>query len=181
MIDTVKIIALIIIIIKVLYTLIGIGYEWITRKKIKGFTLNLLASGLLFVLWFTIPYQLYLRHKRRKIGTVLDELVLHEYEKAASRDQTGNVVHHTILNKFLIAPNGYKCGDKDETVSGVLGVNEILRYIANPLGSKLVKLLNRIEQDHCYISIDEGDIRWKDLNEGDKMLLATALKSKSNK
>lgn len=162
--------------------LIGIAYEWTTKQKVKGFTLNLLASGLLFVLWFTIPYQLYLRHKRRKIGIVLDELVIHEYEKAASRDQTGNVVHSTILNRFLIPPNGYKFGDKDETVSGVLGINEILRYIEEkPLGSKLVKLLNNIEKEHCYISIDENDIRWEQLNERDKMLLDTTLKSKSNK
>lgn len=176
MLEIIKIIALVIIAIKVLYTVIGISYEWATRKEIKGFTLNLLASGILFVLWFTIPYQLYLRHKRRKIGTVLDELVLHEYEKAAARDQTGNVVHHTLLNKFLIDPNGYRFGDKDETVSGVLGINEILRYLQRPIGSKLVNLLNRIEEEHCYISIDEDDIRWRDLNERDKMLLRVALK-----
>lgn len=181
MIYTIKTITLIIIIIKVLYTLIGIIYEWVTRKKIKGFTLNLLASGILFVLWFTIPYQLYLRHKKRKIGTVLDELVLHEYEKAASRDQTGNVVHHTILNKFLINTNGYKCGDKDETLSGVLGINQVLGYIKNPLGSKLVNILDRIETNHCRISIDENDIRWEVLNNRDKVLLTAALKSKSNK
>lgn len=162
--------------------LIGITYEWVTKQKIKGFTLNLLASGILFALHLTIPYQLYLRFKRRRVGSVLDELVVHEYNKAAARDQTGNVIHYTILNKYLIHPNGYKFGDKDETVSGVLGINEILRYIEQmPLGSKLVKILNRIEEEHCYISIDENDIRWEELNERDKLLLTATLKSKSNK
>lgn len=39
---------------KVLYTLIGISYEWITKQKVKGFTLNLIASVILFLL--TLPF-----------------------------------------------------------------------------------------------------------------------------
>ena len=161
---------------KVLYTLIGISYEWITKQKVKGFTLNLIASVILFLLNITIPYQFFLKFKRRKIGNVLDELVLYELDKAASRDQTGNVVHRTILNKYLIDVNGYKFGDKDETVSGVLGINEVLHYIENKkLGKWLVSKLNDIETNHCKISIDRNNIRWKDLKEKDAFLLKTYL------
>ena len=161
---------------KILYTIIGISYEWLTNKKIKGFTLNLIASVILFLLNFTIPYQFFLRFKRRKVGNVLDELVLYELDKAASRDQTGNVVHHIILNKYLIDINGYKFGDKDETVSGVLGINEVLHYIENKkLGKWLVSKLNDIETDHCKISIDRNNIRWKDLKARDVFLLKTYL------
>ena len=161
---------------KVLYTLIGISYEWITKQKVKGFTLNLIASVILFLLNFTIPYQFFLKFKRRKIGNVLDELVLYELDKAVSRDQTGNVVHHTILNTHLIDANGYKFGDKDETVSGVLGINEVLHYIENKkIGKWLVKVLNNIETNHCKISIDRNNIRWKDLKERDAFLLKTYL------
>ena len=140
---------------KVLYTLIGISYEWITKQKVKGFTLNLIASVILFLLNLTLPYQIFLNFKRRKIGNVLDELVLYELNKASSRDQTGNVIHYTILNKYLIDANGYKFGDKDETVSGVLGINEVLHYIENKkIGKWLVATLNDIETNHCKISID---------------------------
>lgn len=161
---------------KILYTIIGISYEWITKQKVKGFTLNLIASVILFLLTFTIPYQFFLKFKRRKIGNVLDELVLYELDKAVSRDQTGNVVHHIILNKYLIDINGYKFGDKDETVSGVLGINEVLHYIENKkIGKWLVTKLNNIETNHCKISIDRNNIRWKDLKEKDAFLLKAYL------
>ena len=161
---------------KILYTIIGISYEWITKQKVKGFTLNLIASVILLLLNFTIPYQFFLKFKRRKIGNVLDELVLYELDKAASRDQTGNVVHNIILNTHLIDINGYKFGDKDETVSGVLGINEVLHYIENKkIGKWLVATLNDIETNHCKISIDRNNIRWKDLKEKDAFLLKAYL------
>ena len=161
---------------KILYTIIGISYEWLTNKKVKGFTLNLIASVILFLLTFTIPYPFFLKFKRRKIGNVLDELVLYELDKAASRDQTGNVIHSTILNKYLIDINGYKFGNRDETVSGVLGINEVLHYIENKkIGKWLVATLNDIETNHCKISIDRNNIRWKDLKQRDVFLLKTYL------
>ena len=161
---------------KILYTIIGISYEWITKQKVKGFTLNLIASVILFLLNLTIPYQFFLKFKRRKIGNVLDELVLYELNKAVSRDQTGNVIHYTILNKYLIDINGYKFGDRDETVSGVLGINEVLHYIENKkIGKWLVSKLNDIETNHCKISIDRNNIRWKDLKEKDAFLLKAYL------
>ena len=161
---------------KILYTIIGISYEWLTNKKVKGFTLNLIASVILLLLTLTIPYQFFLKFKRRKVGNVLDELVLYELNKAVSRDQTGNVIHYTILNKYLIDANGYKFGDRDETVSGVLGINEVLHYIENKkIGKWLVSKLNDIETNHCKISIDRNNIRWKDLKERDVFLLKTYL------
>ena len=164
------------IIFKILYIIVGISYEWITKQKVKGFTLNLIASVILFLLNLTIPYQFFLNFKRRKIGNVLDELVLYELNKAVSRDQTGNVIHYTILNKYLIDINGYKFGDRDETVSGVLGINEVLHYIENKkLGRWLVSKLNDIETNHCKISIDRNNIRWKDLKEKDVFLLKAYL------
>ena len=161
---------------KLLYTVIGISYEWITKQKVKGFTLNLIASVILFLLNFTIPYQLFLKFRKRKVGNVLDELVLYELNKAASRDQTGNVVHATILNKFLISEKGYKFGDKDETVSGVLGINEVLHYVEEKeMGVKLVEILNSIETNHCKISIDVNNIRWIELSNRDVILLKAHL------
>ena len=161
---------------KILYTIIGISYEWLTNKKVKGFTLNLIASVILFLLTFTIPYQFFLKFKRRKIGNVLDELVLYELDKAASSVQTRIVIHNTILNKYLIDINGYKFGDKDETVSGVLGINEVLHYIeSKKIGKWLVATLNDIETNHCKISIDRNNIRWKDLKQRDVFLLKTYL------
>ena len=174
----IKILTIVIIMyigLKVLYTIIGIVYEWKTKQKRKGFTLNLIASVILSLLYLTVPYQIFLKFNKRKIGTVLDELVGYEYDKAASRDQTGNVVHRTLLNKLLILPQGYKCGDKDETLSGVLGINQVLHYIKNPLGVWLVNVLDKIEHKHCFISIDENDIRWKDLSDKDRVLLKRAI------
>jgi len=71
---------------------------------------------------------------------------------AGALDQLGNVVMGPVFNLILIKKSKFKFGDKDETISSVLGRNQIdnkLRY----LGKRLVALLDWIEEDHSIKSI----------------------------
>ena len=43
------------------------------------------------------------------------------------------------------------------------------------IGKWLVATLNNIETNHCKISIDRNNIRWKDLKQRDVFLLKTYL------
>ena len=66
---------------------------------------------------------------------------------AVSIDQIGNVVMQELFNDVLIAKEGYKFGNEDETISSVLGKNKeklTLRYLGHILSS----LLNKLDQNH---------------------------------
>lgn len=75
------------------------------------------------------------------------------YNIAGSIDQLGNVIMSPLFNSILIKKNSVnKFGDKDETISSVLGRNQKankLRY----LGKRLVALLDWFEKDHSIKSI----------------------------
>lgn len=74
------------------------------------------------------------------------------YNVAASLDQLGNVIMAPLFNLILIKSSPFQFGDKDETISSVLGRNQLnksLRY----LGKRLVALLDWIDKDHSVKSI----------------------------
>lgn len=75
------------------------------------------------------------------------------YNVTGSLDQLGNVIMAPLFNLILIDPKSpCKFGDKDETISSVLGRNQLngsLRY----LGKRLVALLDWLEKDHSIKSI----------------------------
>jgi hypothetical protein len=73
---------------------------------------------------------------------------------AVSLDRFGNREFRTLFNKVLILHNGYQFGNMDETISGVLGKNERDKTLSKT-GLKLVALLNKIDPDHCFKSIDK--------------------------
>lgn len=67
---------------------------------------------------------------------------------ALSIDQLGNVILAPLLNKIIIKRNGYKFGDEDETISYVLGRNQITETLSK-CGNLLANLLDLIDPNHC--------------------------------
>ena len=67
-------------------------------------------------------------------------------------DQIGNAVCRDIFNRLLIEKDGYKFGKVQETISSVLGKNQILDTLSL-WGWILVSILELFEEEHCIKSI----------------------------
>ena len=67
---------------------------------------------------------------------------------ALSIDQLGNVILAPLFNGIMIKRNGYKFGDEDETISYVLGRNQITETLSK-CGNLFANLLDWIEPNHC--------------------------------
>ena len=72
---------------------------------------------------------------------------------AISIDQLGNVVMQHLLNTLWIKKSGYKFGNRDETISSVIGKNKQLRTLTL-FGKNMDKILEFIEANHSLNSID---------------------------
>jgi len=72
---------------------------------------------------------------------------------AISLDQLGNVAMSRLFNDILIKPNRDRFGNEDETISSVLGKNQ-LNGTLRPLGKFLVNVLDKFEKNHSIKSIE---------------------------
>ncbi|MBD0850817.1 hypothetical protein [Maribacter arenosus] len=72
---------------------------------------------------------------------------------AISIDQLGNVVMQHLLNTLWIKKSGYKFGNRDETISSVIGKNKQLRTLTF-FGKNMDRILEFIEANHSLNSID---------------------------
>ena len=71
---------------------------------------------------------------------------------ALGLDQIGNAVCRDMLNRLLIEKDWYKFGKVQETISSVLGKNQLLDKLSLT-GRALVVLLELFEEEHCIKSI----------------------------
>ena len=76
-------------------------------------------------------------------------------EEAVAIDRFGNSQYRSLFNAWFVAENGYQHGDINETISSVLGKNELYGRLTKA-GKILVKVLNFIDKDHCLKSINEN-------------------------
>ena len=67
-------------------------------------------------------------------------------------DQIGNAVCRDMFNRLLIEKDWYKFGKVQETISSVLGKNQMLDTLSL-WGWILVSILELFEEDHCIKSI----------------------------
>lgn len=74
---------------------------------------------------------------------------------AIAIDQMGNVVMQELFNDILIKPGGHKFGDEDETISSVLGKNQLNGSLTR-WGNYLNQLLNLFEKNHSVKSIEDN-------------------------
>jgi hypothetical protein len=72
---------------------------------------------------------------------------------AITIDKLANREFRTLWNKTLKKENGYKFGSENETISSALGKNQRDNTLTKT-GEKLVWLLDKIEKNHCLISIN---------------------------
>jgi len=71
---------------------------------------------------------------------------------AINLDKFGNREFRTLFNKTLAT--GHKFGDINETISSVLGRNELTNTLTNG-GKVIVWILDKIDKDHCFKSINK--------------------------
>ena len=71
---------------------------------------------------------------------------------ALGLDQIGNAVCRDMFNRLLIEKDWYKFGKVQETISSVLGKNQMLDTLSL-WGWILVSILELFEEDHCIKSI----------------------------
>lgn len=74
---------------------------------------------------------------------------------ALSIDMAGNVLASRPLNHLLIYEDGYKFGNKKETISSVLGKNKRDNTLTYS-GYVLVYILDTIDTNHCIDAIDDS-------------------------
>jgi hypothetical protein len=76
---------------------------------------------------------------------------------AINLDKFGNREFRTLFNKTLINNKGYRFGNINETISSVLGKNQLTGTLTC-LGKVLVWILDKIENDHSLKSIDKNPL-----------------------
>lgn len=80
------------------------------------------------------------------------------YDCAVSIDQTANVLCKELFNDALIKENiGYKFGNPDETISGVLGKNKE-RGTLTRTGKILDWILEKLDKNHTIKSIEKDEV-----------------------
>ncbi len=67
---------------------------------------------------------------------------------AVSVDQLGNVLMQHLLNALWITKEGYKFGNRDETISSALGRNKVLGTL-NHFGNGIDKILDIIDPSYA--------------------------------
>jgi hypothetical protein len=116
--------------------------------------LNKIISRKLMV--FVIAYVLYLPLSIVNWFFVKDKWGYFK-SSAVNIDKFGNREFRTLFNKVLISNKGYRFGDIGETISSVLGKNQLTGTLTR-FGRAIVWILDKIENDHAIKSIDKMTI-----------------------
>lgn len=123
----------------------------------KNFILGLLLfiiALIMFVplaIWGIIEVLIALFYKKRFWNglRVFGEFIL---LLAVILDVAINVITKVPFNRLLIKKDGFKFGNRRDTISRVLGINERDNKLTK-LGDTLCRFLNFIDKDHCKKSI----------------------------
>ena len=131
------------------------------KKLIKSLVLFLIAGALsvvllpLGILWTVgeIIVRIFSSSEKKSACTKsLWFLTATLHSLALGLDQIGNAVCRDLFNRLLIEEDGYKFGKVQETISSVLGKNQMLDTLSL-WGWILVSILELFEEDHCIKSI----------------------------
>lgn len=129
----------------------------ITGKLLLNVVLVFIAVKLLkYLLVPAILVTLVISFFRTKVGNGFINVSDYLRSVAVSVDQLGNVVCKDLFDLVLIKKEGYKFGHPDETISSVLGKNQLLDTLTG-VGKCLNAILSFIEKDHSVISIEEDE------------------------
>ena len=131
------------------------------KKLIKSLVLFLIASVLsvvllpLGIIWTVgeIIVRIFTsEQKKSAFAKSIWFLTATLHSLALGLDQIGNAVCRDMFNRLLIEQDGYKFGKVQETISSVLGKNQMLDTLSL-WGWILVSILELFEEEHCIKSI----------------------------
>ena len=119
-----------------------------------GIVLFFVALVLAVILYpIGILYTFIIDIGRFKIKTYFQKINKYFLIMAVSIDQTGNVFLSELFNHMLIKNSKNKFGNPDETISSVLGKNQLNNTLTF-IGRCLNNLLNFIQPNHSVNSIE---------------------------
>lgn len=78
---------------------------------------------------------------------------LWNYRIAYAKDCTANVQMQYLFNAWFRKKDGYNFGNYNESISSVLGKNE-LKGTLTSLGKIIVLILDFFDENHCFKNID---------------------------
>ncbi len=120
----------------------------------KGLLLFIVALILAIVfLPLGILYALIVLWSRANFKTWIKRIGDYFFVLAIAIDQMGNVIMMELFNDIMITKNGYQFGKEDETISSVLGKNQ-LKGTLKGSGKLLNRLLNKLDPNHSVNSIE---------------------------
>jgi hypothetical protein len=137
-------------------------------RVVAAIFLIILAAVLFVVITpIALVHQIYvsIARENRKARDILTGMKLFFTSLAASIDQFGNTAFAALFNDLFLKTSTlddhgktvYLFGNKDETISEVLGWNErFFTYRLTRIGKALIWLLNALDKDHCYNAYVSG-------------------------
>lgn len=128
-------------------------------KKIKlgvGLSVYLIATFLMLLLYIIgMLVGMFKSFYERQVGEGLKSVDYKLWYLAIMKDQTGNIVCKELFDWLLITKDSTNFfGSQDETISSVLGKNELAGTLSKT-GLWLANKLNSIEPNHCINSINK--------------------------
>lgn len=127
------------------------------------FMKSLLLFSIAFVLLVTTaPFGFVYTLVRQIVLLKIRWLTIYFVEVAIALDAAGNVMMQHLLNDFLLIKKEptYYFGNKKETISSVLGKNELTNTLSI-LGKALNAFLNVIDRGHSLNSIQYDVKHWR--------------------
>ena len=128
----------------------------ITKVLLNAFLVFLAIKLLKYLLIPSLVVALIKSFYKVKINRGFINLAYYFRKIAVSLDQLGNTVCADLFNTTLIKKEGYNFGNPDETISGVLGKNQLMNTLSK-IGKVLNYLLNKIETNHSIKSIEKDE------------------------
>ena len=129
--------------------------NFMKKNATTGFIKSFLLFGIAFVLLVTTtPIGFVYALLRQLFFGKAKTLQIYFIEVALALDNAGNVIMQHLLNDTLLIKNTntYQFGNKNETISSVIGKNHLTNTLS-PLGKALNAFLNYIDKDHSFNSI----------------------------
>ena len=125
-------------------------------------SLVLFCIALLLVIT-TAPFGFLYALIRQTVSSKTKSLNIYFIEMALVYDEVGNVTMQHLLNDLLLIQkeHTYLFGNKNETISSVIGKNSLTNTLS-PLGGALNSFLNFLDKDHSLNSIIYDVKVWKD-------------------
>lgn len=120
------------------------------RNPFTGFLL-LIISIILFIT--TCPFGLIFGFFHKFFTAGFNGVSAYYLKIAISIDQLGNVLMQHFLNALWIKKDGYKFGNRDETISSAIGKNKQKNTLTS-FGIWMDTLLDTIDSNHSLNSID---------------------------